>query len=404
MDLSTKLSMLTGDASMTESDLDLMGVDTPTVAPRISPSAPEASEEPPDVLDFNLGDLSIDALLGDEDKKPRKSKKSTSEPLVQSSPRLFDNLFDGLEDPNEIPTASKYRTGNSDLDEATARARKLLEEADLIKAESFDAFLDDEDAFSAEEDVEMRNQLLAMGRKYARDSAASKESSEISKAYADTEKRLNDLFQEVSAEKASIQKDIERMRVPGRGGKMLSDMLEVKGTMHNTQLSIIKEMNAMKKTIFELRAKEAARKEAEASGGNDINANTLQSIFSSARNTLVDSIGGYGRTGSDEDDGFSMVDNSDDDETIQRKYFQKGQDHPSSDGDLFLKYENRGVEMVLVVDSERRPQSIIAEDKDGIMIPDYPLPNMDGLEFEMDMIAKTATDNFNRNYQLRVED
>ena len=60
--------------------------------------------------------------------------------------------------------------------------------------------------------------------------------------------------------------------------------------------------------------------------------------------------------------------------------------------------------MVLVVDSERRPQSIIAEDKDGIMIPDYPLPNMDGLEFEMDMIAKTATDNFNRNYQLRVED
>jgi len=202
------------------------------------------------------------------------------------------------------------------------------------------------------------------------------------------------------------------MRVPGRGGKSLADMISVKNSMQSTQLSIVKEVNALRKSIFDMRQKEAARKESENAGSNDINANTLQSIFSSSRSGLVNSMGGYGGVSGARNDNESdygvMVSDEMDDEEIQRRYFSD--DNTSSistdnDGSKFLQYEDRGVEYVLLVDSDDRVQGVIAEDRDGTLIPDYPLPsNIEGLNFEIDHTAKMATDNLHRNYHVRIVD
>lgn len=398
MDLSKKLDMLAGKSTL-DADEDLAGISkSESVNPFDSTRAVDIDEDD-EPFDFELGELSIDSYLLDsgykkDKKKNKKSKKKKS----------YEYLFGDMEDEAKPKDRRK-------VDKIVETTRRLVQSNDLASADDFDAFLDDENMFSAEEDAEMRNNLISLGRKYARDSAASKESSEISKTFADSEKRLKALYEELDRDKSSLQKDIERMRVPGRGGKSLADMVSVKNSMQTTQLSIVKEINNLRKNIYDMRQKEAARKEAENAGGNDINANTLQSIFSSSRSGLVNSMGGYAgisgaRSSSDEDDYSVMVSDEMDDEEIQRRYFSDSSDNGvESDGSKFLKYEDRGVEYVLLVDEENKVQGVIAEDKDGNMIPDYPLPNdIDSLSFEIDNVSKMATDNLHRNYHVRKVD
>ena len=387
MDLGKKLSML---SSHFDSEAELAGLD-------VKPPVFESDEDEV-VEDFGLGELSINNyIVTPVNEKP---KKKSSSGKNKSNRNLFDKFFAGLDEPKEDDLGN-LRTGNQALDDATRRSRQLLQEADFIAAEEFDSFLNDDERFENEEKEEMRTSLVAMGRKYARDSAASKESSEISKTFADSERRLLTLFEEVAADKNNIQKDIERMRIPGRGGKILADMISAKNSYHSTQLSIVKELNAMKKTTYELRAKEAARKEAENAGANDLNANTMKSIFSAARSSMLDEVGGYGESVSTEDIHTDRFINEDSDEYIHQKYFK---DRPETDGDKWLKYEGRGVHYILIVDGDDNPQRIIAEDAEGQLIPDYPIPDWHDMTFEIDHVANSASDNLHRPYDVRVEE
>ena len=389
MSLSKKLNMLAGNSSF-NSDEELAGI---SKSESLNPfTNNEVDDEP---FDFNLGELSIDSYLQDSGYRGKKKSKKTKKQ------KSYEYLFGDVEDTSRPKDRRK-------VDKIVETTKRLAQSMDLASADDFDAFMDDENIFSAEEDAEMRNNLISLGRKYARDSASSKESSEIAKTFADSEKRLKTLFEELDRDKNSLQKDIERMRVPGRGGKSLADMVSVKNSMQSTQLAIVKEINSMRKSAFEMRQKEAARKDAENAGNTDINANTLQSIFSSSRTGLVSSMGGYsGVSGArnDSEDNYSVFVSSEmDDEEIQRRYFNDSSNSPSSsdDGSKFLEYENRGVEYVLLVDDEDRVQGVIAEDKDGTMIPDYPLPNnIEDLNFEIDHTAQMATDNLHRNYHVR---
>ena len=389
MDLSKKLNMLAGKSSF-DSDEDLAGI---SKAESLNPFEGRSIDDEP--FDYNLGELSIDSYLQDSGYKSKKKKSKKQ--------KSYEHLFGDLEDDNRPKERRK-------IDKIVETTKRLVQSAELASAEDFDNFLDDESIFSAEEDAEMRNNLISLGRKYARDSASSKESSEIAKTFADSEKRLKSLYEELDRDKSSLQKDIERMRVPGRGGKSLADMVSVKNSMQSTQLSIVKEINSLRKNIYDMRQKEAMRKEAENAGGNDINANTLQSIFSSSRSGLMNSMGGYsgvsGARNNNDDDYSIMVSDEMDDEEIQKRYFSDSDSLSSNssnnDGSKFLEYEDRGVEYVLLVDDDNKVQGVIAEDKDGMMIPDYPLPNnIEDLSFEIDNVSKMASDNLHRNYHVR---
>lgn len=389
MDLTKKMRLLTGSLESDEAEDNLVGFSSDKY---IDTTDKEVDYE----VELNPNPLSIDSYLKSTGYKKSGKKKKKK----KNSYSIFDEM--------DLSQSSKnYKSKDEKMiNRLNENAKKLIDSSKLLEADEFDAFLDDDSIFSAEENIEMRNNLVSMGRKYARESAETKENSEINKTFADSDKRLKALFDEVSRDKESLQKDIDRLRVPGRGGKNLSDMISAKNNMHTTQLQIIKEINQMKKSMYDLKAKEAAKKEAENAMGNDINSNTLQSIFSSAKTNLINNVGGYssvsGSSDDDDDDHYTYDIASDemDDEEIQKRYFNNKD--LSSDGDKFLEYEDRGVEYVLVVDDDDKMQRIFAEDRDGNIIPDYPLPNnVESLSFEIDPIAKTAVDSLHRTYKLR---
>ena len=404
MSLSERLNALFSDDESTNKDLQ--GDDT---AYRSNTSEIDSDD------DIVPKSMSISAYLKEEDAAPSKKRKSQSNRPNSYIPELdffetdsFDRNF-GKQDPD-----SHYGLSESlgeTLREISENRSMFRSETPLSEmAEEFDTLFDDDGFFfGSDEDSEMRNHLLSLGRKYNRDHATSKEASEISQTFADSERRLKALYDELDVDKKSIQKDIDRMRMPGRSGKTFSELINAKNSMLNTQRQIIQEINSLKKTVFDLRAKEAAKKDAENAGSSDITPETLQSILSNARGGIMSGAGGYsaisGSSSSSEAVVSDVYDDSDDDEMIHRKYFHDENNEPSveSDGDKFLKYESAGVEYVLELDSANNVLGVHAEDKDGNVIDDYPMPSdISSLSFDVDHLAKRATDSLHRSYKIQI--
>lgn len=313
------------------------------------------------------------------------------------------------------PKTSKSSMSNEDREYRPKKAKKdkfseiMAKGNDLLDRYMDDDMIDDFDGFVDrymldDEDDELRRNLLRYGRKYARETKVSGESSEITKAYSESEKLLTELLDEINEDKKLVQNDINSMRMMRtRNYKALSDLIESKAQFHNTALSAIKEMNSMKKAQFELQMKvDRSKKEEMGDDGSSSN-RAIQQLFGIGRDNIMGSLGGYeGVSGALDagtyDDSYSSID---EDEAIQRKYFQNDDDIGESDGDKFLKYEGRGVHYILLYDDDGN-REIIAEDKEGNIVPDYPLPsNPDDLDFNISESTGTATDNLANNYELR---
>ena len=88
------------------------------------------------------------------------------------------------------------------------------------------------------------------------------------------------------------------------------------------------------------------------------------------------------------------------DDEIEQTYFS---DEPeeTTDGDKFLEYEGKGVEYTLLVDDDNSPIEVVAKDRDGNIVPDYPMPtNVDQLQFNINMTTQSAEDELHRKYKV----
>ena len=390
MDLEKQLQFLTGNdeysmpakTSHTDDDSDHYN-------PSTSSHYVSIDEE-----DTSLNSLSIDSYLRlDDHKSKKKSKKKERE-----RPEVFDSFDE--EDEESMVTKDKAFNklkGSKIYSKITKRMS-----ADMI--DEFESFLDDNSMFDSEESDELRNGLVSMGRKYARDTGISSDNSEIAKAFSSSEKRLNDLLTEISRDKLNIQKDIDQLRSMTRGKnfKALSDLNSAKTSFHTTQLQAIKELNAIKKAEFDMRMKERAAK--MASGGDassDISTTTIRSLFGAGRNDIVNAAGGYSKVSGAIGNTIGEIYNTDmTDDEIEDKYFADEKEE-ETDGDKFLEYEGRGVEYTLLVDDDNSPIEVVAKDRDGNVIPDYPMPsNVDQLQFNINMTTQSAEDELHRKYRV----
>lgn len=334
--------------------------------------------------------------------------------FAQQAPSLDVPFDDGDSDTREllhgivedIDTKERNRPKKKSKKDSYAR---LVEKSSSVLNELADeSFIDDFDDYIDsyildDEDADLHNSLVSQGRRYARDHRTSGESSELSKAFSSSEKMLDMMLDQVDHDKEDISKVINELRAARtRNFKALSELTGSKVQLHNVSLSIIKEKNSMIKTEADMKMKaDKAKKEDDANDSTSSKA--VQQLLGIGRGNLLEGIGGYsGVSGAidedDEDYDSSKSSDSDYDEAIERKYFS---DTEETEGDLYLKYEGSGAHYILLV-SEDDDYEIITEDKNGELIPDYPLPaNVDKLEFSISETTGTATDNYNRTYEVR---
>lgn len=397
MDLEKKLQFLTGNdeysPSVKTSDID---------EDNYKPNSNYRSTMIPVEDDYesdSLDSLSIDSYLRmDSASYSKKAKKK------DKKKNNHNELFDAFDEEDEESMIAKNPAYNKL--KGTKLYKKITKKMSTDMIDDFESFLEDDTFFNSEESEELRNGLISMGRKYARDTGVTAEQSEITKTFSSSEKRLKDLYDEIARDKTNIQKDIDQLRSMTRGKnyKALSDLNSSKTSYHSTQLQAIKEMNAIKKTEFEMHMKERAAKLASTTGGgDDISTNTIRSLFGAGRNDIINAAGGYSKVSGaigNSINGQSFVSDDMSDEEIEQTYFADEQDEVT-DGDKFLEYEGKGVEYTLLVDDDNSPIEVVAKDRDGNVIPDYPMPtNVDQLNFNVNMTTQSAEDDLHRKYRV----
>lgn len=397
MDLEKKLQFLTGNDEYSPS-VKASDIDENNYNPNSNYRSTMISVEDGYESD-SLDSLSIDSYLRmDNDSYSKKAKKK------DKKKNNHNELFDAFDEEDEESMIAKNPAYNKL--KGTKLYKKITKKMSTDMIDDFESFLEDDTFFNSEESEELRNGLISMGRKYARDTGVTAEQSEITKTFSSSEKRLKDLYDEIARDKVNIQKDIDQLRgmTRGKNYKALSDLNSSKTSYHSTQLQAIKEMNAIKKTEFEMRMKERAAKLASTTGGgDDISTNTIRSLFGAGRNDIINAAGGYSKVSGAIGNSISnqsFVSDDMSDEEIEQTYFS---DEPEevTDGDKFLEYEGKGVEYTLLVDDDNSPIEVVAKDRDGNVIPDYPMPtNVDQLNFNVNMTTQSAEDDLHRKYRV----
>ncbi len=292
-----------------------------------------------------------------------------------------------------IGTTHKKKKKRSDID-------KLLDIDDTIEGVvsssglSFDDYLDNVSFGDAIDDTSLKRELTSLGRKFARENALSNDESEISKAFSPQELYLKSQLDDLAVDLIAVQKDIEYIRgYRTKNYKALSELMQTKNQLQTTCLNVVKAINDSKKVQIDLKAKDKAKDMQDST--SQVSARALKSLFSMNRKAINDAV-------SDETSYYS--DNEDAADSGEEAYYAAHcNEELDSDGDKFIKYENVGPHYVLIVNEESDMKQVITEDKDGNIIPDYPLPtDIDDLDFNINYQAKSATDQQHRSYVVRI--
>ena len=258
-----------------------------------------------------------------------------------------------------------------------------------------------EDAFYDDEDVALRNSLIAMGRKYAiKGMEEASESSEVNRAFVKQEQYIEMAIEELNRDAAAIQRDLEMLRMSRtRSYKALSDLASAKTSNISAKLSAIKQLTEIQKTKYDIELKLKREKNEGATENGYAATQAVQKLLGIGRANLLGADEYELTTSNIEDPGNADYDDGRPESAIQRVL-----DIPEAvtDGDKFIQYENDGVEYVLDVDRGTDHKQIYAITKNGDVIPDYPMPsNPDQLQFSINEVIGEATDQLQRRYRLR---
>lgn len=312
----------------------------------------------------------------------------------------FDNPYDDTikkKKPTFEKTKRHKKNKNDDFDSFIAESEEYFERA--AEDGDFDAILDGIDY--EDDDLELRDSLIAMGRKYARDYSSNPDENEITKAFAPQEAQLKDLYATIAKEAMKLEGDIENIRQTNyaKSFSRLADLVEVKTSLLTSQLQVIKEMNSVKKAQFDIRNK---MKETQSTDGNGAAESVIQSLFGIGHEAMLSGVGG--RSGSSgaysTDNGVEEDDSFESSEAYGE--LMSGTDD-DSDGAKFLKYEGENISLVLT-DYEDGRRVITAEDENGNVIDDYPIPsNVEELRFDINNKTNIAVDQLQRKYKYRIE-
>lgn len=326
---------------------------------------------------------------------------------IRSIPQLTPDSVSSKKDNSSLivkkfmQEGSERKSSKDDMDYLDATVEDIIGEVnedfsdddDFNMDAIFDSFAD------SDADVELQNNLISLGRRYSHEGGGSKEVSDLKSQFVPQESALKKLISDLDQDISSVGKDITTMRLSrSRNFKAMSDLISAQSSLYSTKLSAIKEQNNIKKTIADLQlkidGKNSSQEDASATATM-----AIQQLFSGGADTpsisinsddISTSAGDSQTTGTSFDDASNIKNLFGNEETTE--------------GDIYLKYEDRNVSIHCVVDKDTGDKKLVAKDSDGVVIPEYPLPqNADDLIFTLHDDLGTATDNLGRDYILDYE-
>ena len=320
------------------------------------------------------------------------------------------SLMDPLADVNSAPEKRKPQVEKPEKPKKEQSAEDFISsinsQLDSISDtlgfdDSFDDFI--ELIGDNDEDLQLKNTMLSLGKKYNREHIIDDNDTRnaVEKAFGPQERELKEFKDGLLRDVKDIDEIIFSMKASrSRNTKTLSDLMEVRNSTKGHILAAIKETNNIQKTKFDI----AAKQQKNESNNDDMFANAnlaVQQLLTTGRQSLIDSVGGRegssGAYNDDDDDPYSALNDS---FSVEQMYMEDDMDDPN-EGDLFIKYENSFDHYQLTVKDDGSYGKVYAIDKDGDIIPDYPVPeDTSDLRFKVDNESAIASDQLNRRYHL----
>ena len=351
-------------------------------------------------------------LYDEEESKESPKKKKEETDIFSSAFSTEDGSFystfassaDVMAKASRMKEEKKNRKKSFDDYDLKSFEREFEEE--LGEFAPFDDVVDR--LFELDEDDELRVSLITQGRKYNQSHSQSGEASEFEKAFTKQETALNQLISDLERDIGATEKDINNMRLSRvRSPKALSDLISVKGSLYSTKLSAIKEINAIKKNILDLNMKSKKGSEDENQASMAASLALQQMIEGDARDSLSDSDYRAMARGSlmkgtrgEERNEIPLYERNAQDDLDELEAERAYEASSRSEGDLYIQYENMNVQTYAEVDDEDRVVRLVAKDRDGNEVPDYPMPDLNEGTFTIHEDLGTVTDSFHRNYIL----
>lgn len=204
----------------------------------------------------------------------------------------------------------------------------------------------------------------------------------------------------------SLQKkydQIENTKSTARGvGKYTTDLINTITSARATSLQIVDKIISTKKTIADLDFKE--RKEF---GSNNNSEQTNLANYASTYLKQMMTVGRNNVVGEQSSYSVDDVDSEDTDDLFSSIDESLGETDRSDEVDKYLKYENDNIEVKVVWydgksdDDIREKYDFIAEDPNGNIIDDYPLPEK--TKMSINRSTEMATDLYGNKYKLIVK-
>ena len=204
----------------------------------------------------------------------------------------------------------------------------------------------------------------------------------------------------------SLQKKYDQMentKSTARGvGKYTTDLINTITSARATSLQIVDKIISTKKTIADLDFKE--RKEF---GSNNNSEQTNLANYASTYLKQMMTVGRNNVVGEQSSYSVDDVDSEDTDDLFSSIDESLGDTDRSDEVDKYLKYENDNIEVKVVWydgksdDDIREKYDFIAEDPNGNIIDDYPLPEK--TKMSINRSTEIATDLYGNKYKLIVK-
>ena len=204
----------------------------------------------------------------------------------------------------------------------------------------------------------------------------------------------------------SLQKKYDQMentKSTARGvGKYTTDLINTITSARATSLQIVDKIISTKKTIADLDFKE--RKEF---GSNNNSEQTNLANYASTYLKQMMTVGRNNVVGEQSSYSVDDVDSEDTDDLFSSIDESLGDTDRSDEVDKYLKYENDNIEVKVVWydgksdDDIREKYDFIAEDPNGNIIDDYPLPEK--TKMSINRSTEMATDLYGNKYKLIVK-
>lgn len=329
-------------------------------------------------------------------------------------------MYDDLYNDNSLQDNSNFGNDyNEDYDfiEDYENMMKELDEQEAIdilpEFDEGDDFYQAVDNWDNGEYLEEISERLTKKGKRSYDKYKEDEN-EFKKEFAEELTMLYDLLDDANKFSKKLNKkydSIDGSKAKGTS-KYLNDLIASVLTSNTNKLQIIKEITNLKKTIQELKIK-ADGKYAKAGGDGTLEDQTnsfFSNIMNVGRNNFVSALNG------DPDIHFMNPDYSNDDdieyanslpdaqdaihEMINERLSNEGNGR-SIEAEKYIIYENLKPELVIMYSVLDNSWEMIAQDKDGQRIIDYPVPTkkeLGKMKFSSD--RKFATDSYGRSYKV----